>query len=57
MIRRNFAIAFICAAAATSPRFAFGQEAPAGGARFYLDTPPDGPDWGVRFVVTLLYPK
>ena len=27
------------------------------GARYYLETPPGGPDWGVRFVVTLLYPK
>jgi hypothetical protein len=29
----------------------------AGGVRYYIDTPPGGPDWGVRFVVTLLYPK
>jgi hypothetical protein len=29
----------------------------AGGARYYLETPPGGPDWGLRFVVTLLYPK
>lgn len=29
----------------------------AGGVRGYLATPPGGPDWGVRFVVTLLYPK
>ena len=29
----------------------------AGGARYYLESPPGGPDWGVRFVVTLLYPK
>ncbi len=29
----------------------------AGGARYYLETPEGGPDWGVRFVVTLLYPK
>ena len=29
----------------------------AGGARYYLETPAGGPDWGVRFVVTLLYPK
>jgi len=29
----------------------------AGGARAYLETPAGGPDWGVRFVVTLLYPK
>lgn len=29
----------------------------AGGVRAYLETPAGGPDWGVRFVVTLLYPK
>ncbi len=29
----------------------------AGGARAYLDAPDGGPDWGLRFVVTLLYPK
>jgi hypothetical protein len=29
----------------------------AGGARYYLDTPGDGPDWGVRFVITLLFPE
>jgi hypothetical protein len=29
----------------------------AGGARVYLETPEGGPDWGLRFVVTLLYPK
>ncbi len=29
----------------------------AGGARHYLDSPPGGPDWGLRFVVTLLYPR
>ena len=29
----------------------------AGGARYYVDTPPGGPDWGARFVVTLLFPK
>ena len=29
----------------------------AGGARYYLESPAGGPDWGVRFVVTLLYPK
>ena len=28
-----------------------------GGVRAYLDTPPGGPDWGLRFIVTLLYPK
>lgn len=27
------------------------------GARAYLDAPQGGPDWGVRFVMTLLYPK
>lgn len=27
------------------------------GARAYLDTPEGGPDWGARFVVTLLFPK
>lgn len=27
------------------------------GARYYLETPQGGPDWGLRFVVTLLYPK
>lgn len=29
----------------------------AGGARAYLDAPDNGPDWGLRFVVTLLYPR
>jgi hypothetical protein len=29
----------------------------AGGARYYLETPPGGPDWGLRAVVTLLYPR
>jgi hypothetical protein len=29
----------------------------AGGARYYFDTPGDGPDWGLRFVVTLLFPE
>ena len=29
----------------------------AGGARYYLESPAGGPDWGLRFVVTLLYPK
>jgi hypothetical protein len=29
----------------------------AGGARYYVEAPAGGPDWGVRFVVTLLYPK
>ena len=29
----------------------------AGGVRYYFETPGGGPDWGLRFVVTLLYPK
>ena len=29
----------------------------AGGARAYLDKPDGGPDWGLRVVFTLLYPK
>lgn len=28
-----------------------------GGARVYVDTPSGGPDWGVRFTVTLLFPE
>jgi hypothetical protein len=28
-----------------------------GGARYYFDAPDGGPDWGLRFVFTLLYPK
>ena len=28
----------------------------AGGARWYVETPQGGPDWGLRFVVTLLFP-
>jgi hypothetical protein len=28
-----------------------------GGVRLYLDAPSGGPDWGLRFVVTLLYPR
>jgi hypothetical protein len=28
----------------------------AGGARYYVETPGDGPDWGLRFAVTLLFP-
>ena len=28
-----------------------------GGVRAYLDGPRGGPDWGVRFTVTLLYPR
>lgn len=26
------------------------------GGRYYADSPRYGPDWGLRFVVTLLYP-
>ncbi len=29
----------------------------AGGARVYLDKPQGGPDWGLRFSITLLYPR
>lgn len=29
----------------------------AAGARYYLETPAGGPDWGVRLVFSLLYPK
>ena len=29
----------------------------AGGVRGYAESPDGGPDWGVRFVLTLLYPK
>jgi hypothetical protein len=28
-----------------------------GGVRYYLDKPAGGPDWGLRLMVTLLYPK
>lgn len=27
------------------------------GGRYYFDTPGDGPDWGLRFAVTLLFPR
>jgi hypothetical protein len=27
------------------------------GVRYYVESPAGGPDWGARFVVTLLYPK
>lgn len=27
------------------------------GGRYYADKPEGGPDWGLRFVVTLLFPK
>lgn len=29
----------------------------AGGVRYFVETPGDGPDWGVRFTLTLLYPE
>ncbi len=28
----------------------------AGGARYYMESPAGGPEWGLRFVVTLLFP-
>lgn len=28
-----------------------------GGMRYYADAPSDGPDWGLRFTFTLLFPK
>lgn len=28
-----------------------------GGARYYLEAPDNGPEWGLRFTVTLLYPN
>jgi len=28
-----------------------------GGVRYYVETPDGGPEWGLRFVFTLLYPK
>jgi len=27
------------------------------GYRYYVDGPNGGPDWGLRFAVTLLFPK
>jgi hypothetical protein len=27
------------------------------GARYYAEKPPGGPDWGLRFAITLLFPK
>ena len=27
------------------------------GARYYAEKPGDGPDWGLRFAVTFLFPK
>jgi hypothetical protein len=27
------------------------------GARYYLEAPDGGQEWGLRFVLTLLYPK
>jgi hypothetical protein len=29
----------------------------AGGARYYVESPDGGPDWGVRLAVTFLYPR
>ena len=29
----------------------------AGGVRYFIETPGDGPDWGLRVVVTLLFPS
>jgi hypothetical protein len=29
----------------------------AGGVRYFVETPGEGPEWGVRLVVTLLYPE
>lgn len=29
----------------------------AGGVRYYAESPDSGPEWGVRFIFTLLYPK
>jgi len=28
-----------------------------GGLRYYASSPNNGPNWGVRLIVTLLYPK
>jgi hypothetical protein len=28
-----------------------------GGVRYYLDTPDGGPEWGLRFGLTFLFPK
>jgi hypothetical protein len=28
-----------------------------GGVRYYLDSPEQGPEWGLRFEFRLLYPK
>jgi hypothetical protein len=28
-----------------------------GGVRYYIETPPGGPEWGLRLVFTLLFPK
>jgi hypothetical protein len=28
-----------------------------GGVRAYFDAPQGGPDWGVRFLLVLLYPR
>jgi hypothetical protein len=28
-----------------------------GGVRYYVETPPGGPQWGLRVIVTLMFPK
>ena len=28
-----------------------------GGVRGYVDSPPGGPDWGLRFAITFMFPK
>ena len=28
-----------------------------GGVRYYLESPDGGPDWGLRFTFTLLFPE
>lgn len=45
--------------ASVSHVFAFGQQpvSLAVGARYYAERPEDGPNWGVRFVMTFLFPK
>ncbi len=35
----------------------FGEFRLQGGLRYYFETPGDGPDWGLRMSLTLLYPK
>ena len=45
--------------ASVSHVFAFGEQpvSLAVGARYYAERPEDGPNWGVRFVMTFLFPK